>query len=1262
MSTNQPEPVEEQFNSLLANLEEARRAGATPPRASAANLPPELQQELERDLACADLLHQVLQPLGPDPGPDPRKTVDFTGEPSPAAGPELSPDLPWPSLGRFQLRRELGRGTFGIVYLAYDPGLGREVALKVPRLDALADPQLRERFQREARAAAGLEHPHVVPVYEAGEVGPVCYIASAYCPGPTLAQWLKQRDQPVLVRQAAALVALLADGVHHAHTRGVVHRDLKPANVLLAVSPTEAHAPSGQPAESGFLDATPRIADFGLAKILLEAGEASPTQSGAIVGTAEYMAPEQAGGKREEVGPAADIYALGVILYELLTGRPPLQAETPLETLLLVRSEDPLPPGRLRPKLPRDLETICLKCLQKEPRQRYASAQALGDDLRRFLAGEPVQARPTPAWVRGLKWAKRRPASAALLGVSAVALLALGGLGGTWAWWLERSERQESERRSAAMIREDRMRVAVETTLKQVGELQRQARWAEAEAALVLALSRLDQEGTDDLRQRLAQARTNLRLVKRLNDIRLQQATLIEGRDNNRGAAADYAKAFAEYGLDVLAGEKGEVARQIATSPIHEQLLAGLDDWALVLYLQDDINPLKRVLEVAQQADPDKRRARLRDVNLLQDRRRLEKLASDAEVESSPPELLSLLAYILHRAGGDPVPLLERAQRRHPGDFWLNYNLGQVLRDTQKGRVEEAVGYFRAALAVRPRTPLVYNELGRAFQANRDLPNAIACYQKALELDPKLAPVHSNLGLALADQGDVKGAIACCKRAIELDPNSRGAHEVLGAVLKAKGDLKGAIDCLKKVLALNPKDAMAHYNLGVALQAKRDLKGAIDCYTKAFTLDPKAAPAHLNLGIVLQAQGNLEGAIACYRKALDLDPKYVLAHNNLGNGLWAQGDVKRAMACYHKAIDLEPKDALAHNNLGWALQAQGDLKGAIACYRKALDLDPKYVLAHNNLGDALYRQGDLKGAIDCCKQALDLDPKDAKTHYNLGTALFKQGDVKGAIACYRQALDLDPKHAEAHYGLGTALYAKKDLDAAIASYQEALVLNPKYAETHCNLGHALRDQGRFAEALQFLKRGHEIGSKRADWSYPSARWVSDCQCLLDLDAKLPAFLEKKIQPADAAEQFALADLCQRYKKRYAAAVRFYSDAFAAGAALTSQRAYHAGCAAVLAASGKGEDDAKIDAKEKGRLHQQARAWLHDALKSQTERLEDADAKTRKAVQQTLQHWQQDADLASVRDLKALTQLSQTERVAWQQFWAEVEILVGKSSP
>jgi WD40 repeat protein len=324
--------------------------------------------------------------------------------------PGAAPTLP-STLGRFRVRQELGRGAFGIVFLAHDPHLRRDVALKVPRPEALLTPEARERFLREARAAAALDHPNVVPLYEAAEAGDCCYIASAYCPGPTLAGWLKGRDAPVPVRDAAALVAALAGAVEHAHSRGVLHRDLKPANVLLEPGAPGADGP-------GFV---PRVTDFGLAKLLAGREEAARTQSGAIVGTPAYMAPEQAG-QSKAVGPTADVYALGAILYEVLTGRPPFVGETVLEVLQQVRWREPVPPSQLRPGLPRDLETICLKCLAKEPARRYSAAQGLAADLGRFLAGRPVQARAVGPGGRLWRWCRRNPALAVASGLAAVAL------------------------------------------------------------------------------------------------------------------------------------------------------------------------------------------------------------------------------------------------------------------------------------------------------------------------------------------------------------------------------------------------------------------------------------------------------------------------------------------------------------------------------------------------------------------------------------------------------------------------------------------------------------------------------------------------------------------------------------------------------------------------------------------------------------------------------------------------------------------------
>lgn len=299
------------------------------------------------------------------------------------------------TIGRFLIQEEIGCGGFGIVWRAYDPNLRREIAVKIPRYGVCMTREVRERFVREAQAAAALDHPHIVPIYEAVCDDTICYIATAYCCGPNLSAFLKQLPEPLPIETIARWACELAEAVEHAHSRGVLHRDLKPSNVMLDT-----------------LARVPKITDFGLAKI--EGASPGSTRSNVVLGTPAYMSPEQASGRSNEVGPQSDVYSLGAILYELLTGRPPLVGESDVDTIARVRQEEPIPPSRLRPGLPRDLETICLSCLQKEPQHRYSSATAFAEDLRRFSRGEPILARPVSQWEHFWRWCHRKPALASM--------------------------------------------------------------------------------------------------------------------------------------------------------------------------------------------------------------------------------------------------------------------------------------------------------------------------------------------------------------------------------------------------------------------------------------------------------------------------------------------------------------------------------------------------------------------------------------------------------------------------------------------------------------------------------------------------------------------------------------------------------------------------------------------------------------------------------------------------------------------------------
>jgi serine/threonine-protein kinase len=675
----------------------------------------------------------------------------------------------------------LGRGGMGIVFRARHLRLNRVVALKMALAGAQAGPHEKARFQREAEAAAGLRHPNVVQIYDVGDAGGQPYFTMELVDGGSLAQKLAGAPQPA--RQAAQLVATLAGAVQAAHERGIVHRDLKPANVLLDE------------------DGTPKVTDFGLAR--RQDDGAGLTQTGVAVGTASYMAPEQARGLPDAVGPAADVYALGAILYELLTGRPPFRAATAAETVQQVLSQEPVPPSQLNARVPRDLETICLKCLHKEPERRYASAAALADDLRRFGEGRPIQARPVGRGERLWRWGRRNPTAAALL-ATALVLVGLASGGGVWL----------AQQRAETIRHDAELRSEISTAVAQAVSLRQGFHFREARRLLEQARQRLETAGPDDLRRQVNQARAGLDLVKRLDDARFQVVVVRAGQYDFAGAERLYALAFADAGLGREGEDSAAVAARVSASAVRAELVAALDGWAGVC---TEVKRLEWLLTVVREADPDPARNRLRHPYLSRDRAEWTRIAREVRPEELSPQLATALGWALARSGVDPAPLLTAAQLCYPNDFWLNYFLGWALFRTK--RSDEALGYFRVAVALRP----------------------------------DAAAVHDDLGAALLDKGKPDEAIACFQQALKLDLNFARAHYDLSVALNYKGRLNEAIDEYQDALRLEPKFAQAHFDLSLALQAKGKPDEALEHVQEAVRLNPKSVGAQTSLCISLYA-------------------------------------------------------------------------------------------------------------------------------------------------------------------------------------------------------------------------------------------------------------------------------------------------------------------------------------------------------------------------------------------------------------------------
>jgi tetratricopeptide (TPR) repeat protein len=802
-------------------------------------------------------------------------------------------------------------------------------------------------------------------------------------------------------------------------------------------------------------DGAPKVSDFGLAK-LLDLG-VGPTASGEVLGTPSYMAPEQAQSKGQVIGPATDVHALGAILYELLTGRPPFRAATAMETVFQVIREEPVPPRLLQSATPRDLETICLKCLQKDPRRRYPSAAVLADDLKRFLANEPILARPVGRAERVWRWCRRRPAVAGLLAALVLALTVLAGVIG----WVGRDR----------AARQAALETQVNYSLGEARRWQYQGKWRQGQATLQhIELLLTDTDDTDPLWTGCRRLRRDLKMLERLEEARLSQTAVKEEHFDIRVADFLYAEAFAEYDLRVLSLGRHEAARRVASSAIAKELVAALIDWGNVTA---NHAAGSKIRTIARLAERDPRRQEFLKALCRRDWPGLVAVGKKRGILDQPSATLALLGQAMALADVPAaMEFLRRARRRYPGDFWINHQLGRAQSDLKPPRLEEAIASFRAAVASNPDSPGAHLNLGIALKAKGDLDEAIAEYRQATDLKSDYVAPHLSLGNALHKKRLLDEAIAEYRKAIALKPALAAAHSNLGRTLSDKGLVDEAIAEFHLALRWDRKSAMAHNNIGIALAGKGRVEEAIAEFRKAIRINPQIPDTHLNLGNALKNRGGLDEAIAAYHRAVKLKPHYAEAYYGLGIALRARGRRDDAMTAYRHAIRWRPGYAEAHVNLGNILAAKGRLDEALGHFRQAVRSKPNLPQAHACLGSALRQKGRLDEAITQFQEGIRLKPNLPGLHTHLGDLFRSRGRLDEAIAEYEAAIRLKPDDAGAHCGLGIVWSdGKREYDRAIAEFKEVIRLKPDSFVAHVGLGITLRRKGMLPQAIAAYRRG-----------------------------------------------------------------------------------------------------------------------------------------------------------------------------------------------